>query len=282
MFAPIDSSASSTPARVGLIPTSVIHNSASGCTAAATIQNAAELMSPGICTSAAVSGLGNIEIDRPSTSICAPMAVSIRSVWSLDWAISYNCVWPSARRAASIKVDLSWALATGRRYSIPVKFPPENTSGASVSFRRPLIAAPIWLRGSTTLPIGLELSELSPVRTAIMSRPPRTPDISRIVVPLLPASRITPGSARLSAAPLMRSESPESSAEGVRSTCTPRALMMLTVDVQSSPGEKLVTRASPLARLLKMTDRCEIDLSPGALMTPRKVDGLLTVMAMWR
>ena len=106
-----------------------------------------------------------------------------------------------------------------------------------------------------------------------MSRPPRTPDINRIVVPLLPASRITPGSARSSAAPLMRSESPESSDEGVRSMWTPKALMMLTVDVQSSPGEKLVTRASPLARLLKMTDRCEIDLSPGALMTPRKVDG---------
>ena len=126
-------------------------------------------MSPGTCTSVADSGLGNIEIDRPSTSICAPMAVSIRSVWSLDWAISYNCVWPAARSAASIKVDLSWALATGSRYSIPVKFPPANTSGASVSFHRPLITAPIWRSGSTILPIGLEFSELSPVRTAIMS-----------------------------------------------------------------------------------------------------------------
>ena len=38
-----------------------------------------------------------------------------------------------------------------------------------MSFRRPLITAPIWLSGSTTLPIGLEFSELSPVRTAIIS-----------------------------------------------------------------------------------------------------------------
>ena len=49
--------------------------------------------------------------------------------------------------------------------------------------------------------------------------------------------------------------------------------MMFTVDVQSAPGEKLVTTASPLARLLKMTARCEIDLSPGALITPRSFGG---------
>ena len=101
---------------------------------------------------------------------------------------------------------------------MPVRSPPANTRGASVSFCRPLMIAPICRSGSTILPIGLELSELSPVRTANMSRPPRTPDISRIVVPLLPASRMTAGSVRPSAAPLMRRESPESSAEGVRST----------------------------------------------------------------
>ncbi len=121
--------------------------------------------------------------------------------------------------------------------------------------------------------MGRKLSELSPVITAIMPRPPSTPDIRRIVVPLLPASRMTAGSARSSAAPLMRSVSPESSEDWVRSISTPRALIMLTVDVQSAPGEKLVTTASPRARLLKMTDRCEIDLSPGALIAPRRVGG---------
>ena len=69
MFAPIEPRASSTPERVGLIPTSVMQSSASGCTAAATIQNAAELMSPGTWTSAADRGPGEMDIDRPSTSI---------------------------------------------------------------------------------------------------------------------------------------------------------------------------------------------------------------------
>ena len=80
----------------------------------------------------------------------------------------------------------------------------------------------------------------------------------------------------------MRSVSPDLSVDGARSMWTPRARMMLTVDVQSAPGEKLVTTASPLARLLNMTARCEIDLSPGALITPRSVGGWLTVIAMWR
>ena len=73
--------------------------------------------------------------------------------------------------------------------------------------------------------------------------------------------------------------SPNSSVSlAVRSISTPSARRIATVDEQSSPGEKLVTVATPSAIALNIAARCEIDLSPGATIVPRSLRGLTTVV----
>ena len=79
--APIARSASMIPARVGLIPTAGSVRSELGVIAAATIQKAAALISPGTSTSRGRSGApGRTRIVAPRVSIAAPIAPSIRSV----------------------------------------------------------------------------------------------------------------------------------------------------------------------------------------------------------
>src|SRR5512136_2426943 len=61
---------------------------------------------------------------------------------------------------------------------------------------------------------------------------------------------------------------------------TPRLRRHDRVDAQSAPGAKLVTFAVPWARLFRMAARCEIDLSPGGVRSPRTAVGFLTLLAM--
>ena len=140
---------------------------------------------------------------------------------------------------------------------MPVSVPPMKLSGASVSSFAPVISAPICFSGFTILPIGRDRSEASPVIVARNCRPARIPDISRIVVPLFPASNSVEGSRRPSMPfPLTTRVSPNSSASLlIRSISTPRARRIATVEEQSSPGEKLVTVAVPSAMALNIAAR---------------------------
>ena len=187
---------------------------------------------------------------------------------------------PFARRPASSRQDLSCALATGISYSMPRSSPPWNTIGASPPARA-VISAPILSSGSITRPIGLDRSDSSPVMMLRKGRPARRPDIRRVVVPLLPASRISSGSVSpCIPTPEIWTVSPRPAGPGVRSISTPIARSIPIVEVQSAPPEKLVTVAEPSATALNMTARWEMDLSPGISMEPRRRCGRETSRAM--
>ena len=71
----------------GLTPTLFSRILAFGCATAATIQNEAELISPGIFIFIGTSsGLGITSIALPVSLNLAPIADNILSVWSLDLA----------------------------------------------------------------------------------------------------------------------------------------------------------------------------------------------------
>ena len=266
------------PARVGFTPTPRTWTSASGCATAATSQNAAELMSPGTSTSTAFNACGLIETVRPSVTTSAPIAESMRSVWSRDAAGWWSTVRPSARSPARSRADFTWALATGSAYSMPWRVPPEKTSGAVVPAVSEWTLAPIRRRGSTMRAIGRERREESPVRTARNGRPARRPEVSRKAVALLPASRTPCGSRRpFVPAPHTVTASQVPSGDASRLMPMPRACSTLSVEAHASPGAKLVMRALPSAMALSIAARWEMDLSPGGVMEPRRVRGLVTL-----
>ena len=71
------------PVRVGLMPTPVSRSSASGWITAATIQNAAAETSFGTRIESGVSAAPGVSRTAgPSRSTRAPIAASMRSVWS--------------------------------------------------------------------------------------------------------------------------------------------------------------------------------------------------------
>ena len=84
--APISSSTSIIPVLLGLRPTPRTRMRAFGWHRPATIQNAAELMSPGTVMSTALSFDEWITRSRPFSSMLPPIAVTIRSVWSRESA----------------------------------------------------------------------------------------------------------------------------------------------------------------------------------------------------
>ncbi len=97
------------------------------------MKNAAEEKSPGTSSSPGPSALVGTTVIRcagsspwmvtgvPAFSVRtdAPAARSMRSVWSRVGRCSTTVVGPSALRPASSRHDLTCALATGSRYSIP-------------------------------------------------------------------------------------------------------------------------------------------------------------------
>ena len=136
--APIRPRISSRPVRVGLSPTPVSASSLPGTIVAATTKKAAAEMSPGTAISPGFEGgaPGWIVTASPSRPTSAPAAASIRSLWSRLGAGSTTRVSPSARRPASSRHDLTWALATGSSYSIPLSGAPSTRSGG-----KPVLAA---------------------------------------------------------------------------------------------------------------------------------------------
>ena len=142
-------------------------------------------------------------------------------------------------------------------------------------FARPEILAPIVIRGSTTRPIGRVFSDWSPVSTEKKSCPARIPDIKRVVVPLLPASKISSGSIKpFKPTPFTVRVSPAAFAPGSRVISTPNNFNICSVDEQSAPGEKFVIVAVEVFdRALNITALCETDLSPGEIISPRSERG---------
>ena len=123
---------------------------------------------------------------RSSLSTSAPMAVIMRSVWSRDSAGCITDVSPSAYIPAIRMHDFSCALATGISYSMPLSPPPLNARGASDPPPLPLTSAPIWLRGRRIRFMGRRRNDGSPLMTLKKGWLAKSPDTSRIVVPLLP------------------------------------------------------------------------------------------------
>src|SRR5512141_1879713 len=128
---------------------------------------------------------------------------------------------------------------------------------------RAMMPAPIRLKGMMTLPMGRDLSELSPVSTEKNGFPASTPESSLIVVPELPQSMTSPGSIRPSIPlPLTTISSPRSSIS------TPRDLNAFNVLMGSSALRKFFITLLPLDKDEKITDLCDIDLSGGGVNSP--------------
>ena len=261
------------PARLGLRPTPVMVTLALGWIRPATIQNAAEEISPGTATSTALRVVGISVRARPSELTWAPMAAIMRSVWSRDRAGWWSTVGPVAESPASIRHDFTWALATGMSYSMGRRFPPRIASGARVSPWRPMMEAPICCSGWTMRPMGRVRNDASPVSTDRNSWPANSPDNNRIEVPLLPASSMSVGSCSCGPKPETRTL-PGSSRDSIP---TPIALRQAAVDCTSAPSDSPVTVAAPSAMALRINDRCETDLSPGTASEPPRDWGLTIV-----
>ncbi len=92
-----------------------MRSSASGWSAAAASQKAADEMSPGTSMSRAAKPTGpSIVVVEPSRWTGAPSQASSRSVWSRVGPGVVMVVRPSAASAARVTAPSTWALATGR------------------------------------------------------------------------------------------------------------------------------------------------------------------------
>jgi hypothetical protein len=95
------------------------------------------------------------------------------------------------------------------------------------------------------------------------SCPATIPDISRIVVPLFPQSSGPPGRRNpVFPTPLIKRSLAE------RSTDTPKSRKQASVEAQSALAAKLAIEELPSAIADIIAALCEIDLSPGRLISP--------------
>ena len=136
-----------------------------------------------------------------------------------------------------------------------------------------VIFAPMEFSGSMIRAIGLEFRDSSPDRMLIKSCPAKMPEISLVVVPLLPVSSVESGADRpCRPLPCTRIRS------GVFSISMPILRKQLIVDRQSAPCRKFVISVVPLASAPNITERWEMDLSPGMITLPfNPVDGAVIV-----
>ena len=254
--------------RVGLSPTPVMRKREPGTSPPATSQKLAALRSPGTSRSSGARRSARPTADRPrEVFTSAPIARSIRSVWSRVGMVSTTSVNPSAYRPASKMADLTWALATGVSYSMPCRpGPPPTRSGGQ------LARAPIRARGSTTLSIGRRLREASPPSSLSNGWAASRPASRRIVVPELPQSSGRAAARR----PFM----PEPRTRPA-SISTPSARRQAAVDATSAPADRPRTWLSPSAIAPSINARCEIDLSPGSRSSPSRRRARRTVAITW-
>ncbi len=255
---------SMTAVRVGLMPTLRIRARDPRTSPETTSQKAAPLRSPGIARSSGARRLADpISTRRPSTFTSAPIAASISSVWLRVPIGSSTAVRPSANRPARSTADFTWALGTLGRYSIPCNGTlPPTSSGGHEAF------APISRSGATTRSIGLVVSDSSPLSSEANPCAASNPASSLIVVPEFPQSSASADAWR----PCMPTPRTTES-----SISTPSARMQPAVDLTSAPVDRPRTWLSPSAIEPRISARCEIDLSPGTVISPSRRRALLTV-----
>ena len=112
--------------------------------------------------------------------------------------------------------------------------------------------------------IGRFWMEESPVSVVSKVWPLKMPEISRVVVPELPASNTSEGAdSPCKPFPCTKMRS------GVFSISMPSFWKQLIVERQSAPCKKFVTSVVPCAIAPNITLRWEIDLSPGTVTSPR-------------
>ncbi len=210
----------------------------------------------------------------PSLSIVcstdAPKWRSIDSLWSRDACGSITVVVPRAFNPASKIADLICAEATLERYwsAIGVTAPVIVTGKRPPS--RQATDAPISARGSVIRAIGRTLNEASPQKVAVMFCPATTPINSRAPVPELPrSSGVTGETMPFSPTPVI-CHIPSSS----RRISAPSATSAFFVEITSAPSSRPLTLVMPMARLPRISERCEIDLSPGIGIVPRSEPAL--------
>ena len=247
--------ASKMPVRVGFTPTFL--QSTSPRNAPSARKYAALEMSPGTSTSMAVKSLSPTNTSVPATRMSAPIAASMRSVWSRVLMSSCTSVSPLAPSAARMTALLTCALATLVSTRAPQSLAAAISTGAQPFCVR--MSAPNRRRGAATRSIGRRERESSPVSRAFTPLPETNPIRRRIVVPLLPQYKSALRNLRV---PLTRMQFPSTA------TSAPRARIQAAVERQSSPSRAFVTSASPSAAALNMTARWVMDLSPGMTNSP--------------
>ena len=263
--APIRASTSMKPERAGPEYTLPTTTSDPGTIDAATAQKAAWDGSPATSWSNGAGHPGfTVTLSRgPSVSrtIGIPVAAISSSVWVRDNRSSTTVVGPSADSPANRTQPFTWALATGKRYSIPRRPPPSMVSGARPEPSRPDTLAPMRARGSRTRSMGRRRIEASPSSTDRKGSPASSPASSRIPVPELPTSSV-PSAGSRPLPPTRRVHGPSSA------TVVPRASMIRRVQATSSPSLRPRIVDVPSARPASISTRCEIDLSPGTRTRP--------------
>ena len=127
-------------------------------------------------------------------------------------------------------------------------FFPEILSGAHPFPLRLTISAPIWESGVMIRFIGRFWMEASPVSSDTKSCPARIPEMRRVVVPLLPTSRVSDGALRPWRPFPWTRISPS-----VFSMLIPIFRKQEIVERQSAPSRKFVILVVPSAREPNMT-----------------------------
>jgi hypothetical protein len=179
-------------------------------------------------------------------------------------------VTPEAASPASSTADFTCALGTSVVHSTPASRPPRITSGARPPSARPSTRAPSARSGAASLSIGRRRRVASPVSTLSPGSAAQMPATRRREVPELPTSTTSSGS------PSPTQPQPSTSAialSGSRRQAAPRAESARAVAATSAPTLTPVRRDLPRARAARIKARCDIDLSPGSTISPRRARG---------
>ena len=265
--APIRSRIVSRPVRVGLRPTPVRVTSLPGTSSAPTRKKAAEEKSAGTAIRPPCRrSVAAIATVCPARLSSAPAAFSIRSLWSRLGIGSTTRVSPSATRPAKSRQDLTWALAIGSSYSIPVSGAPAIASGGRRSSRQER-SAPIDRSGPTMRSTGRSRIESSPSSSQVPPGwPASQPGSSLSRVPALPTS-IAALVAPCRPMPPIRISPATPSAPSTRA---PSASTAASVERVSAASRKPSIELSPSAIAAISAARWEIDLSEGGRRVPRR------------
>ena len=140
---------------------------------------------------------------------------------------------------------------------------PFTLTGFIFKGRLPLldsIPTPILDRGEIMRFIGLFVSDSSPINSALTRWPANNPANNRMVVPEFPQSRGSLGSENTP--PIIQTLLPS------LWLSIPHWARHFLVDSTSSPVDILWIIHSPSVREANIRDRCEMDLSPGRLISP--------------